>query len=110
MRPIGWLVLIYGLIVFLGGIFGYVKAESVPSLVAGVVFAVALSTAAFALLNEKWIGMTLALASTALLSAFFLYRFVHTHKFMPAGLMALLSLLVLAFLIYKRTRISTGKR
>lgn len=110
MRPIGWLVLIYGLIVFLGGIFGYVKAESVPSLVAGVVFAVALSIAAFALLNEKWIGMTLAIASTALLSAFFIYRFIYTYKFMPAGVMALLSLLVLAFLVFKRSRISAGAR
>lgn len=109
MRPTGWIVLIYALIVFLGGIFGYVKAESVPSLVMGVIFAVILSTSAFALLNEKWIGMRAAIAATALLAAFFIYRFILTFKFMPPGLMALLSIAVLAFLLLKRSRLKAIK-
>lgn len=109
MRPTGWLVLVYALIVFLGGIFGYVKAESVPSLVTGVVAAVVLSTGAFALLNEKWIGMQLAIGATGLLTAFFIYRFFLAYKFMPAGLMAILSLIVLSLLIVKCSRLKTAK-
>ena len=110
MRPTGWLVLIYALIVFLGGIFGYVKADSVPSLVMGVIFAVILSTSAFALLNEKWIGMKIALGATAFLAAFFIYRFFLSFKVMPAGVMAILSLAVLAYLFMKRARLNDVKR
>lgn len=110
MRLTGWIVLIYALIVFLGGIFGYIKAESVPSLIAGVLFAVILSTGAFALMNEKWIGMQIAIATTVLLGAFFLYRFTLSYKFMPAGLMVVLSAAMLAYLLIKRKSLKLASK
>lgn len=105
MKSTGWIVLAYALLVFLGGIFGYVKAESTPSLVMGVGFAVILSTSVFAMFNEKKIGFTIAFATTALLAAFFLYRFFHTLNFMPSGLMSLISLSVLAILFFKKRNV-----
>lgn len=110
MRPTGWIILAYALLVFLGGIFGYVKAGSTASLIMGVAFAVALSSSAFAMLNEKSIGFIIALISTALLAAFFLYRFAISYNFMPAGLMALLSLAVLAVLYTRRLKLNTRKQ
>lgn len=110
MRLTGWLVLTYALIVFLGGIFGYVKAESTASLISGVVFAGILSTGAFALLNDKWIGMRLSLATTAILFAFFLYRFLLAFKWMPAGMMAILSLGMLIILFVKRSQLKAVKQ
>lgn len=104
MRPMGWMVLAYALLVFLGGIFGYIKAGSTASLVMGVAFAVALSTSAFAMLNEKKLGHTMAVITTFILAAFFLYRFILTAHFMPAGLMTALSLITLILLVFKRSK------
>jgi uncharacterized membrane protein (UPF0136 family) len=104
MKAAGWAVLGYALLVFLGGIFGYIKAGSTASLVMGVIFAVILSTSAFALFNEKKLGFLTSLAATAALAVFFLYRFVATAHFMPAGLMSVLSLITLAFLWVKQSQ------
>lgn len=109
MRPTGWITLTYALLVFLGGIFGYVKAGSTASLIMGVAFAVALSTSAFAMFNEKKIGFTTAIATTALLAAFFLYRFFSTFNMMPAGMMSILSLAVLGILFYKKAKLNIQK-
>lgn len=97
------MILIYALIVFLGGIFGYVKAGSVPSLVMGVSFAAILGISAFVLFNGKKYGFYTATTATLLLAIFFLYRFLLTYKIMPAGLMCLISVAVLAILLFKRT-------
>jgi uncharacterized membrane protein (UPF0136 family) len=105
MRPTGWIIIAYALLVFLGGIFGYVKAGSTISLIMGVIFAVALSTSAFAMFNEKIIGFTVAAIATALLAAFFLYRFFLSYHFMPAGLMSLLSLTVLGILFLRKSKL-----
>ncbi|HEV8050918.1 MAG TPA: TMEM14 family protein [Parachlamydiaceae bacterium] len=110
MRPTGWIVLTYALLVFLGGIFGYVKAESTASLIMGVAFAVALSSSAFAMFNEKNIGFIIASISTALLAAFFIYRFALTYSFMPAGMMSVLSLAVLAVLYSRRAKLNIQKQ
>jgi len=109
MRPTGWLILAYALFVLLGGIFGYVKAGSTASLIMGVIFAAALSIGAFALLNEKKIGFPIAVATTLLLTTFFIYRFILTYHFMPAGLMSLISLIVLSLLYVKRPRLETPR-
>lgn len=105
MKATGWAVLAYALLVFLGGIFGYVKASSTASLVMGVIFAVILSTSAFALFNEKKIGFLAAIIATGSLAAFFLYRFTGTLHFMPAGLMSILSLITLTFLLVKQAKL-----
>lgn len=107
MKPTGWIILTYALLVFLGGIFGYVKAGSTASLIMGVAFAAALSISAFAMFNEKNIGFIIATVATALLAAFFIYRFFLSYQFMPAGLMSILSLGVLIILCLKRKKLSS---
>lgn len=109
MKPTGLITLTYALLVFLGGIFGYIKAGSTASLIMGVAFAVALSTSAFAMFNEKKIGFTMAIVTTSILTAFFLYRFVITYKLMPAGLMCLVSLIVLGILLNRRSKLNIQK-
>jgi len=105
MKPTGWIILAYALLVFLGGIFGYVYKGSTASLIMGVVFAVALSSSAFAMFNEKSIGFIVATITTILLAAFFLYRFAITYSFMPAGLMSILSLGVLTILFIRKNKL-----
>ncbi|MEI8365634.1 MAG: TMEM14 family protein [Parachlamydiaceae bacterium] len=102
MKLAGWLTLVYALIVFLGGIFGYVKAESVPSLVMGVIFAAVLGISAFMIFNKKALGFYTGVGSSLFLFLFFLWRFAMTFKVMPAGIMCILSLAILVILVSRR--------
>ena len=87
--------LVYGALVLLGGLFGYLKARSKPSLIMGGLFGIALIGVGIA----GHLGWTLAPAITALLAgvllAFFGSRFLRKKKFMPAGFLAALSLVAL---------------
>jgi uncharacterized membrane protein (UPF0136 family) len=107
MRPKGIVVLAYAFLVLVGGIIGYVKAQSAVSLMTGVLSSLFLSISAFSLFKGKRIGFFFSLLLTGLLTAFFAYRLLMSHSFMPAGLMCLVSLAVLATLLAcKRKQIS----
>jgi uncharacterized membrane protein (UPF0136 family) len=80
-----------------GGLVGYLKAGSRMSLVTALVCAALLAAGALGLL-PFWAVYVLV----GLLGGFFLYRFLKTGKFMPAGVMAALSGVILALLIVFR--------
>src|SRR6516165_4144320 len=86
---------VYAILLAVGGIVGYTKAGSRPSLIAGLASAAAaLLSLLLSFQNPQW-GMGLGALVAILLTAFFGYRFaVKTRKFMPAGLLAVVSLLV----------------
>jgi uncharacterized membrane protein (UPF0136 family) len=92
---------VYAVLLAVGGAVGYLKAGSRPSLWAGLGSALAsLLALLISLYDARW-GMGLAALIALLLAGFFGYRFlVKTRKFMPAGLLAVLSvaMLVLALL------------
>ncbi|MDX2227998.1 MAG: TMEM14 family protein [Leptolyngbyaceae cyanobacterium bins.349] len=89
-----WLLLLYAILVIAGGVMGYVKAQSKPSLISGLISGVALLIAwAIALFQNYNAGMTLATLFAIALLLVFAIRFRKTNKFMPAGLMAILSLI-----------------
>ncbi|RIA96935.1 transmembrane proteins 14C-domain-containing protein [Glomus cerebriforme] len=81
----------YASIVTLGGLIGFIKAGSTTSLVAGLLFG---SLAAFAAnrasTNPK--NVSLALAVSLVLLLVMGARFYKSGKFMPAGLVTVLSL------------------
>ncbi len=85
-------LLVYGALLLLGGVIGYVKAKSPKSLVGGLVGAV-LSGVSYGLLgtNPRW-GLGLGLATAVLLAIVFAVRYRKTQKLMPAGWMVILSL------------------
>jgi len=87
-----WLLLLYAGLMMAGGILGYVKAQSKPSLISGLISGIALLIAWFMTLQTYDAGMTLATVLAIALVIVFLIRFRKTKAFMPAGLMALLSL------------------
>jgi uncharacterized membrane protein (UPF0136 family) len=93
------IVLVYGTLVSLGGVMGYAKAKSKPSLFAGVGFGIALLVCGAML----WQGERRVLPGAAVLAGVLLIvmgiRFAKTKKFMPAGLVALLSLVVVVLLV-----------
>jgi uncharacterized membrane protein (UPF0136 family) len=88
---------IYALLLAVGGVIGYVKAGSRPSLIAGSISALAaLLALGLSIGNNRW-GVPLGLMLSIALFVLFGYRYaVKTRKFMPSGLLAVASLVVLA--------------
>jgi uncharacterized membrane protein (UPF0136 family) len=87
---------VYALLLAVGGIIGYTKAGSKPSLIAGLASAVAAIFALVLSFQNLPLGMGTAGLISAVLCAFFGRRYlVTTRKFMPAGLLAVVSLAVL---------------
>jgi uncharacterized membrane protein (UPF0136 family) len=88
---------IYAALLAVGGIIGYTKAGSKPSLIAGVGSALAAVLALILSATDVRLGMIVGAILAILLAIFFGYRFAaKTRKFMPAGLLAVMSLVVLA--------------
>jgi uncharacterized membrane protein (UPF0136 family) len=89
---------VYGAFLILGGLMGYVKARSTPSLVAGVVCGV---IAVFLGFRYQWHYAAYAALILALILIFLMgRRFLRTRKPMPALLIVVLSVIVAAVQIY----------
>jgi uncharacterized membrane protein (UPF0136 family) len=90
---------LYAFLLAVGGIMGYVKAASKPSLIAGISSA-ALVVVCIVIGHEKPVlGMGLGIVLTTLLLLFFGMRFASSRKFMPGGLLTVVTLVVLVFLV-----------
>jgi uncharacterized membrane protein (UPF0136 family) len=88
---------IYALLLAVGGVIGYVKAGSRPSLIAGSISALAALLALGLSVGNNRLGVPLGLILSIALFVLFGYRYaVKTRKFMPSGLLAVASLVVLA--------------
>lgn len=90
---------LYAFLVLIGGITGYTKAGSIPSLAMGIAFAILLFLSAVGQYKRNMQAHYSAVILTALLALFFLSRFIKTLSFMPAGVMVIISVLVLIPLI-----------
>uniref|UniRef100_A0A3Q2X7Z3 Transmembrane protein 14C n=1 Tax=Haplochromis burtoni TaxID=8153 RepID=A0A3Q2X7Z3_HAPBU len=77
----------YATLVASGGVIGYVKAGSVPSLAAGLLFGGFAGFGAYQVSNDPknvWVSLAASGALTGIMGK----RFYGSRKFMPAGLMA----------------------
>ena len=100
-------LLIYGFIVSLGGVIGFMQAHSIPSLVMGLVFGALCSFFALFCFKSHVLGLISGAIITGVNTLFFLYRFFLTWNFLPAGLMMIISLIV--FLRMLRTLLKQFK-
>ncbi|KAM9839204.1 transmembrane protein 14C isoform 2-T4 [Aulostomus maculatus] len=90
---VDWVGYGYAALVASGGVIGYVKAASVPSLAAGLLFGGAAGFGAYQISNDPnniWVSLVTSGALTGIMGK----RFYGSRKFMPAGLMAGASLLM----------------
>ncbi len=104
MNPSALIVFVYAVLTLGGGIFGFVKVGSRPSLISGLVSGLLLLAAGYGLLRGQSWGLPLSLVLTAALLIFFGVRYSQSHAFMPAGLMVILSILTLAGVLLTRAR------
>jgi uncharacterized membrane protein (UPF0136 family) len=87
---------IYAVLLFVGALIGYFKAGSRPSLIAGSISALVTIVALGLSFRNFQLGVALGLLLSIVLFILFGYRYaVKTGKFMPSGLLAIVSLVVL---------------
>lgn len=89
----------YGILAIVGGIIGYLQAQSRMSLISGSISGLLLLAAAGLQLQGYTWGLPFAAGVTAILVVFFTRRLVKTKKFMPAGLMIALGTVTLIILL-----------
>ncbi|XP_057161068.1 transmembrane protein 14C isoform X2 [Ursus arctos] len=85
--PLHWIGFGYAALVASGGIIGYAKAGSVPSLAAGLLFGSLAGLGAYQLSQDPR-NIWVFLATSGTLAGIMGMRFYHSGKFMPAGLIA----------------------
>ena len=85
--------LAFGALTIVGGIIGYVKAGSLPSIIAGAITGVLLLVAGSLLPEHRAAGIATAFVVSFLLAAQFVPKFIRTGKMMPAGMMSILSVI-----------------
>ncbi|XP_019399009.1 PREDICTED: transmembrane protein 14C-like [Crocodylus porosus] len=88
-----WIGFGYAALVASGGITGYIKAGSVPSLAAGLLFGSLAGLGAYQLSQDPK-NVWLSLVASGTLTAVMGMRFLNSGKFIPAGLIAGASLLM----------------
>jgi uncharacterized membrane protein (UPF0136 family) len=88
---------LYALLLAAGGAIGYFKAGSRASLIAGLNSALAALLALVLWSKNPRLGIGVGLVLSMVLLVLFAYRYaVKTRKFMPSGLLAVVSLIVMA--------------
>ena len=83
---------IYIVLLVIGGLIGFLKAKSKVSLITSVAFAAALSLCAVRIISQPYVPDILLAA----LLLVFAVRLGKTKKFMPAGLMLVITIFALA--------------
>ena len=91
--PLHWLGFGYAALVASGGITGYAKAGSVPTLAAGLLFGGLAGLGSYQL-SQDLKNIWLFLVTSGTLAGIMGMRFYNSRKFMPAGLIAGASLLM----------------
>lgn len=99
MKHLTLLICAYGLLIGMGGLIGFFVAGSIASLIAGSTFSFLLLMSGYLMQNNGRLGVISSTFLTIFLAGFFSYRYLVTEKFMPSGMMALLSALVFLFII-----------
>src|SRR5262245_5449759 len=99
-----WLVLIYGILMAALGVMAYVNIKSTPSLIASGLSGIVLVGAAVAMMKGAysagwWISLIVALL---LLGRFVIASLSKGFKMMPAGLVIISSIIVIAALLMRR--------
>ena len=92
---------VYGVLLILGGVMGFVKARSRPSLIAGIVSGlITLGAAYISRHDNEDGGFSIGLILAITMFIFFGMRAMTARKFMPMGMMTVSSAAVIAVMLW----------
>ncbi|MBM3191873.1 MAG: hypothetical protein FJZ63_04395 [Chlamydiae bacterium] len=94
MKKFSWPLGLFAILLLSGGFYGFVKAHSTLSLAVSSCFGILFLVCSYGVHKEKIQALYVAAGSICSLNLFFLYRFLKTFKFMPAGLFVILTTLL----------------
>lgn len=83
---------VFGVLTIAGGVLGFVKAKSRPSLIAGTISGLSLLLAGYLVGTRGTLGLALGLFISFSLAGRFIGAYKKSGKFMPAGLMSVLGI------------------
>jgi len=83
----------------LGGVFGFVKAKSKPSLIAGIASSILLSVCFAVALTNMRAGLIGGIVIATLLDGVFGMRLAKTKKFMPSGMLLAINIIAQVILL-----------
>ena len=86
-------VWVYGVIMILGGIAAFVRVGSKASLISGVGFGLVLLVSGYGVWKGSQNSLIGAIVIASLLVVLFAIRYAKKRRFMPAGMLAVLSLI-----------------
>ncbi len=86
---------IYIVLLVIGGLIGFLKAKSKISLLTSVAFAIVLGICA-----RDILPIEVSWGILSFLALFFLIRFLKTKKFMPGGMMTLLTIVTIIAVVW----------
>ncbi|KAF5308592.1 hypothetical protein FQR65_LT06140 [Abscondita terminalis] len=98
----------YAAAIAAGGIFGYYKAGSIPSLGAGLLFGSVLAYGAYQV-SQNPANYTPQLTATSILTGVMGYRFYNSGKVMPAGVVCALSVAMIIRIALKASGLADRK-
>jgi uncharacterized membrane protein (UPF0136 family) len=90
------IVWIYILLLLIGGLIGFYKGKSKASLITSAIFAAVLALTTLPGVFQPTFALILANTTMAILLIVFAIRLAQTKKFMPSGLMLVVTALTLA--------------
>ncbi len=93
-------LLVYALLMVVGGVMGYVKGGSRPSLIAGAVSGLLLFVALFISRSSPVAGLWIGAVVSLLLCITFAMRLAKTGTFMPSGMLLMVSVVALVLLTW----------
>jgi uncharacterized membrane protein (UPF0136 family) len=91
-----WIVWIYILLLLIGGLIGFYRGKSKASLITSAVFAAVLALTTLPGVFQPAFALVLANTAMAVLLVVFAIRLGQTRKFMPSGLMLVVTAVALA--------------
>ena len=108
-RMVGQIVMgVYGVLLIAGGVMGYVKSKSRVSLFAGAIAGGLCVGATWLSLDQPAEGFTIGSLVALLLTGVFINRFAKTRKFMPAGMILVMSAIVgVALMLIQQNLVDT---
>lgn len=93
------LATLLGFTMAVGGVIGFIKAQSLASLFVGGTLGVLLAICGAGIRYNHLISLGLSILITFIFTAFFGYRFYSTQMLFPAGVFFTLSLIVFVILL-----------